>query len=120
MVYLVKILYPIKMDIRKEFGKQLQKLRLSYNLSQEELSERLGKATSTIQKIESGVRFPSPTLIEEISQFFNIKCSVLFDFETIFTPDENNMLISEFKSLDKKGKKFFYDAMKLYNISHKD
>ncbi|MCD8238852.1 MAG: helix-turn-helix domain-containing protein [Clostridiales bacterium] len=45
--------------IRKNFGKAIRKLRLSRNLTQEELSERIGVSREWISKLECGKSSPS-------------------------------------------------------------
>ena len=63
---------------KKEFGLNLAKLREKTGLSAYELSMRLGKDSTYINKIENGLRFPSVAMVFEIANALNIEPSQLF------------------------------------------
>lgn len=74
------------MDISLQdiFVNNLKFYRKRQNLTQEALSERLGKGLSYINKIESKSSFPTIQVIEEISNLLEIKPYLLFcDTETL-------------------------------------
>lgn len=67
------------MDIKKKFGKQVRKLRLEKNLSQEALANEASLDRTYIPSIEKGDRNVSITVIEKIAKALNVKISHLFD-----------------------------------------
>lgn len=67
---------------KKEFGLNLAKKREKYGISAYELSLRLGKDTTYINKIENGKRFPSVPMLFEIASNLEIApCELLIDEE---------------------------------------
>lgn len=67
------------MDIKKKFGKQVKKLRLEKDLSQEKLAYEADLDRTYIPSIEKGERNVSITVIEKIAKALKVKISVLFD-----------------------------------------
>lgn len=55
------------------FPTMVKELRLSKNLTMEQLAEELGKTKSTISKWEKGTRSPKIYEIEEIAKFFGVE-----------------------------------------------
>ncbi|MGG6836040.1 UNVERIFIED_CONTAM: helix-turn-helix domain-containing protein [Streptococcus canis] len=55
------------------FPAMVKELRLSKNLTMEQLAEELGKTKSTISKWEKGTRSPKIYEIEEIAKFFGVE-----------------------------------------------
>ena len=68
-----------------EFGKKLQELRKSRNLTQEELSEALYVSRTAISKWESGRGYPSIDSLKEISSFFGVSIDELLSSEKLIT-----------------------------------
>lgn len=62
------------MDIRKQVGQNLSKIRKEKGWSQEELSFECGLHRTYISGIERGVRNPTVTILEKIAK--SLKCSV--------------------------------------------
>ena len=54
------------MDIKKELGKKIKEKRLSLNLTQEELAERIGISPKSLSQIELGNNFVSAQNLEAI------------------------------------------------------
>lgn len=55
------------------FSNNLRYLRKKYNMSQEELADKLGyKSFTTIQKWESGVSEPSVSMVKKIADIFGV------------------------------------------------
>lgn len=50
----------------------LKMLRAGANLTQEEVAEQLGVATSTLSKWENGKSFPDVPEIKKIEKFYNV------------------------------------------------
>lgn len=51
-------------------GNQIKELRLSKNITQEELAARVNVAKATISAYENGSRLPSYTVLIKLSQIF--------------------------------------------------
>ncbi|WP_429949324.1 hypothetical protein IGJ55_002131 [Enterococcus sp. AZ170] len=60
-------------------GSQIQKLRSSRNLTQEELAEKIGVSKQTISNWETGLKSPRPNAIRKLSEFFNVSISYSVD-----------------------------------------
>lgn len=58
-------------------GKRIKELRLSFNLTREELGQQLGVTYSAIAMYEQGNREPNIELIVKIAQIFNISIDYL-------------------------------------------
>lgn len=67
-----------------EFKQQLKALRKERNLTQKQLAEQLGIATSTIIKYEHGDREPNIPNIKRIAAFFNVSVDNLLGFDEYF------------------------------------
>ena len=63
---------------KKEFGLNLAKIREKVGISAYELSLRLGRDSTYINKIENGLRYPSVPMLFEISEALGIETYQLF------------------------------------------
>ena len=68
-----------------EFGKNLQELRKSRGLTQEELAEALFVSRTAVSKWESGRGYPSIDSLKEISGFFSITIDELLSGEKLLS-----------------------------------
>lgn len=59
------------------FGKRLKQLRIKQNMSQKELSERIGVVRSTITQYETGLRMPSLSMVIKIADYFEVSVDYL-------------------------------------------
>ena len=88
------------------FINNLKFYRKSANYSQESLSAKLGKGTKYINKIESGISFPTIQVIEEIAEVLGIKAYQLFEDEStpknIITSDRDRFVSELTETLYKK------------------
>ena len=88
------------------FINNLKFYRKSANYSQESLSAKLGKGTKYINKIESGISFPTIQVIEEIAEVLGIKADQLFEDEStpknIITSDRDRFVSELTETLYKK------------------
>lgn len=66
---------------KKDFGFNLAKKREKFGISAYELSLRLGKDSTYINKIENGKRFPSLPMLFEIASILEIEPKDLFIVE---------------------------------------
>lgn len=63
---------------KKEFGLNLAKIREKVGISAYELSLRLGRDSTYINKIENGLRYPSVPMLFEIADALKIDVTELF------------------------------------------
>lgn len=75
-----------------ELGKLLKTIRVHLNLTQQDLSEKIGISSNYLSLLESNKRIPSDEIISSIAQQFNISKDAL-DFLRTEVPSE----------LDKQG-----------------
>jgi len=66
--------------ILKDFGKQLQLVRKSKNISQEELAHKLSMHRTYVGMIERGERNPTIRTLYKIVQVLKIKSSEILPF----------------------------------------
>lgn len=66
------------MKIKKLLGNNIKRYRKGLDLTQEELSERLGISQNHLSSIEIGKRFVSAELIEKIAKELNVSPATLF------------------------------------------
>ena len=64
-----------------EFGNRLKTLRISKNLTQKQLSEIIGVATSAISAYEAGMRYPSYQVLIRIASVFHVTTDFLLGIE---------------------------------------
>lgn len=64
--------------VSKLLGENVQKFRKKMNLTQSELSEKVGISQKHLSDIETGTKFPSAGVIEKISGELNVSVALLF------------------------------------------
>ncbi|WP_392454856.1 helix-turn-helix transcriptional regulator [Chryseomicrobium aureum] len=69
---------------------KLKEIRLSRNLSVQEVADRLGISASHYYKIEAGIRSPNFKLAGEFAKFFDSKVDELF-FENELDDSSKNV-----------------------------
>jgi len=67
------------MDVRRDLGLQLRRLREAHGLSQEELAHRAEIHVTYLSGLENGKRNPSLLVLARIAEALNLKISGLFD-----------------------------------------
>ena len=60
------------MNVKKELGSKIKKLRQKSGLTQEQFAEKIGVATRTLAGIEIGESFVSAQTIENILNYFDL------------------------------------------------
>ena len=60
-----------------DFGKRLKTLRLSKNLTQEQLSKRIGMTKSVVSAYESSMRYPSYNVLIRLASIFSVSTDFL-------------------------------------------
>ena len=101
------------MDIKKELGEKIRRVRKSRNLTQEELSEMIDISPRSLSNIEVGTCFVKAETLEKIIDSLNITTEELFANEHIKTKNE---LIVEINNLIKKAEKDLKLLEKCYKI----
>ncbi|MFL8888278.1 helix-turn-helix domain-containing protein [Helcococcus kunzii] len=112
------------------FAKNIRYLRKKYNMSQNELAERLNyKSFTTIQKWETNDSEPTLSTLSKISKIFNINLSTLcetdLENEVILKKNKSEQqLLKNYNSTNEKGKKRIMttseEMVELYPIINRD
>lgn len=90
------------------FGKRLKKLRLNKNMTQAQLSERLGMTKSVISAYETDLRLPSYDALIQIARIFNVSTDYLLGIEpkkevdlSGLSPEETDALLKLIAAMKK-------------------
>lgn len=75
---IIEIMESPESSVSKLLGLNVQKYRKSKNLTQIELSEKLGISQKHLSDIETGSKFPSAGLIERLSKVLDVSVAFLF------------------------------------------
>lgn len=76
------------MNLKKSFGKNLQKYRKYRGLTQEKLAELIDVDVTSISSIETGKYFPSADNLSKLVSVLDIKFSDLFEFASMNSEEE--------------------------------
>lgn len=76
------------MNIKKQLGAKIKRLRMKYGYTQEQLAEKMQIATRTLCGIENGENFVKAETLEKLCMVFNITSFELFAFDHIKPKDE--------------------------------
>ena len=68
-------------QLKIDFGKRLQALRLQAGMTQEELANEIGVTVESISNIERGVYGPKFDNLEKLAAVLDVQVMELFDFE---------------------------------------
>lgn len=79
--------------VPKLFGENVQRFRKEKNLTQVELAEKIGITQKHLSEIETGIKFPSASIIEELSKSFGKPVSALFGGTDINVYDMSNKVV---------------------------
>ena len=93
------------MNIKKQLGLKIKRLRLKEGLTQEQLAEKMQIAPRTLCGIENGENFVKAETIDKFCEVFNITCFELFAIDHI-KPQEDliNEIINDIKALKNREK----------------
>lgn len=80
------------MNIKKQLGSKIKRLRQKRGLTQEQLAERIEIAPRTLSGIENGENFLTAETLEKVVDALDVSGAELFAFDHIKPQDE---LISE-------------------------
>lgn len=93
-------LFLTEIEILKEIGNRLKKIRVQHNFTQKELSKEVGLSVSTISLIEKGKSTSVESLIRILIRLNRIK-----DFESVFRVGENLELKLKFEKAKLKSER---------------
>ncbi len=68
-------------QLKMNFGKRMQALRLEANMTQEKLANEIGVSVESISNIERGIFGPKFDNLEKIADVLNIPVKALFEFD---------------------------------------
>ena len=89
-----------------KFAKRIKELRLSKDMTMEELGNKLGKTKSTISTWEKGARSPKMGELEDIASFFNVSINYLLglsDTDNKKTFEQTNKKLDELQKRVEKN-----------------
>lgn len=90
------------MNIKKEVGEKIKRLRKHNGLTQEQLAELVDISSRNLSNIEQGISFPKPETLENILVSLHTTTQELFANEHIKTEQELiqniNLYISKIKN----------------------
>lgn len=93
------------MDIKKQLGSKIKRIRQKRGLTQEQLAEQIGIATRTLSGIEIGENFVTAETLEKVFDVLKISSSELFAFDHIRPKEELiKEIVSDIKNLDDREK----------------
>ena len=93
------------MNIKKQLGLKIKRLRQKRGLTQEQLAEKIDIATRTMSGIETGENFVTADTLEKFLNVLNISSSELFAFDHIKPKDElKKEIISDIQNLTDRNK----------------
>ena len=102
-------------EINKTIGKNVKILRLSKDLTQEQLAEIIGLERKSITAIETGRTFISCEVLANLSNFINVEPSFFFKSNRCNLSGKNNDLQKKIKrillSADDKKLNTFYNII---------
>lgn len=78
------------------FGAQLEKLRKTHHMTQEEMGKQFGICASTLSNYERDVHQPDLEFIDNVAEYFNVSIDYLFGRTSFQSPvDQLNAQLSD-------------------------
>ena len=106
------------MNIKKELGEKIKRIRKKRGLTQEQLAEKIEISARNLSNIELGNSFPKSETLEKILMVLDISTEDLFSNEHIKTNlellSEINYYLETIKN-DSKALSFVYKMIKTYS-----
>ena len=106
------------MDIKKQLGAKIKRIRQKNNLTQDQLAEMMQIAPRTLCGIENGENFVKAGTLERFCEIFNLSFIELFGFDHIISEEElTEEIIKDIKSFKSKDKlEIIYKFIKTMKI----
>ena len=99
------------MNIKKEIGEKIRRVRKQKGLTQEQLAEMIDISSRNLSNIELGNSFPKPETLEKFLKSMKISTQTLFSNDSIKTKSELlegiNFLVSSIKNDQKMLEKTY-------------
>lgn len=76
------------MNIKKQLGTKIKRLRQKRGLTQEQFAEKIDIATRTLSGIETGENFVTSETLDKMLEILEVSSSELFAFDHIKPKDE--------------------------------
>lgn len=76
------------MNIKKQLGSKIKRLRQKRGYTQEQLAEQIGIATRTLSGIEIGENFVTADTLEKVFDVLNVTSTELFAFDHLRPNEE--------------------------------
>lgn len=93
------------MNIKKQLGAKIKRLRIKKGLTQEQFAEKIDIATRTLSGIETGENFLTADTLEKILDVLNVSSSELFALEHIKSQEDLvNEIITDVQNLKDQQK----------------
>ena len=93
------------MNIKKQLGTKIKRLRIKRGLTQEQFAEKIDIATRTLSGIETGENFVTSETLDRMLNVLDISSSELFAFDHIKPQDElKDEIITDIQNLKDRGK----------------
>lgn len=94
-------------------GMRIKEIRKTRQLSQEQLSDRVGISPKHLSRIEMGGGYPSLETLEKIAATMDVELKEFFDFDAF----KNNQITADsiakmFENLDETKKRLIYKIFK--------
>ena len=110
------------MTKKEQVGLMIKTMRLSRNLTQKQLADKLGQTQSSITMYETGRREPDFETLEALADIFNVSMSDLVPQEdngpsiTIHVKNQRTKVLAEgFDNMSKEAQDFIMNAFALAN-----
>ncbi len=87
-------------NVKILLGKRIRELRKKKNLTQEQLSERIGIEIPSLSNIENGKNYPNSETIDKIAQGLEVQIFEIYMFEHLEEFDRDRMLVELNKVLE--------------------
>ncbi|MGN0242610.1 MAG: helix-turn-helix domain-containing protein [Lachnospiraceae bacterium] len=81
------------------FGQKLRDLRIEQNLTQKQVADRVGLATSAISAYEQGTRYPSYDVFIRLSKIFHVSADYLLELQPTRSLDVSDLTQEEIDCL---------------------
>ena len=86
------------MDVKKQLGEKIKRLRKSRRLTQEQMAELIDIAPRNLINIELGVNFPKAETLEKILVALDVSLQKLF--ETDHLVDDKDLIAEIYRIID--------------------
>lgn len=104
-------------DIEELIGSRITEIRLSRNLTQAQLAEKVNVSVETISRLERGVSFPSLKTMANIASALDVPLSNFFEFGVHEPKDraferELSKLTAFLRTMDKQELALLHDILR--------